>query len=238
MELGDEIDALYGLPLDRFTAARNDLARRLRAEGRREDADGAAARRKPSLAAWAVNRLVREHRHEVNALLDAAATIRGGDHSADAAFRASVDRLVRASRELVAASGRKASDALLQEIATTLRALAAAAPEELVEGRLTESRQASGFADALARPASTGRSTRPTQPAQQAERKRRAAVDRERVAQARRALADARAELRARERAASAAMREAERAGTAAERAAQAVTDAEAELRGARSATR
>jgi hypothetical protein len=201
---GDEIEALYGLPLDRFTAARNDLARRLRAEGRREDAEGAAALRKPSLAAWAVNRLVREHRDDVDALLDAAARIRGGDHSADAAFRASVDRLVRTSRELVAASGRKASDALLQEIATTLRALAAAAPEEPVTGRLTEAREASGFADALTasvpaapgRPCAAGRERAPSRGLLRGSRRH----------------ASPRQGRAWRERAASAAMCEAERA--------------------------
>ena len=48
MASADDIDALYGLPLDEFTQARNDLARRLRrAEARR--GRGVAGLRKPTL---------------------------------------------------------------------------------------------------------------------------------------------------------------------------------------------
>ena len=45
MTLADETDGLYALPLEEFTAARNELARRLRREGRREQADEVAALR-------------------------------------------------------------------------------------------------------------------------------------------------------------------------------------------------
>ena len=53
---------LYGLPLDRFVAERAALAKSLRSEGQREQADQVAKRRKPSVAAWAVNQLVRTQR--------------------------------------------------------------------------------------------------------------------------------------------------------------------------------
>ena len=43
MALPELSDDLYGLPLDAFTAARNELARRLRGEGRRDDAAEIAA---------------------------------------------------------------------------------------------------------------------------------------------------------------------------------------------------
>src|SRR3954453_1910413 len=57
----DEADELYGLPDDEFTAARDALAKRLRGEKRREDADAVKALRRPSVAAGAINRAVREH---------------------------------------------------------------------------------------------------------------------------------------------------------------------------------
>src|SRR3954462_6936203 len=57
----DEADELYGLPDAEFTPARDALAKRLRAEKRREDADAVKALRKPSVAAGAINRAVREH---------------------------------------------------------------------------------------------------------------------------------------------------------------------------------
>ena len=57
----DEADDLYGLPDDEFTAARDALAKRLRGEKRREEADEVKALRRPSVAAAAINRAVREH---------------------------------------------------------------------------------------------------------------------------------------------------------------------------------
>src|SRR3954470_19480390 len=55
----DEADDLYGLALDAFVPERDALAKRLRADGRREDAAAVKALRKPSVAAWAVNQAVR-----------------------------------------------------------------------------------------------------------------------------------------------------------------------------------
>jgi len=57
----DEVDELYGLPDDEFTAARDALAKRLRSEKRRKEADEVKALRRPNVAAGAINRAVREH---------------------------------------------------------------------------------------------------------------------------------------------------------------------------------
>jgi hypothetical protein len=54
-----ELDDLYGVPLDRFVPERAALVRALRSAGEREQAAAVAALRKPSVAAWAVNQLVR-----------------------------------------------------------------------------------------------------------------------------------------------------------------------------------
>ena len=54
-----DVDELFGLPLDEFIPERTALAKSLRAEGRRDEAKEVAATRKPSVAAWAVNQLVR-----------------------------------------------------------------------------------------------------------------------------------------------------------------------------------
>src|SRR2546421_685211 len=70
------IDGLYGLPLGEFTRARNEAAGELRRAGRREEAEQVKALRKPTVAAAAVNLLVREHRREVEEFLGAAATLR------------------------------------------------------------------------------------------------------------------------------------------------------------------
>ena len=190
MTPADEIDALYGLPLDAFTKARNDLARRLRSEGRRDEAAEVASLQKPSLPAWVVNQLARERRDHVGALLAAAKAIKGGADGADEEFRKAADGLVRAARELLEAQGRRASDAVLKEVATTLRATAAEPPKDLETARLTESRESSGF-DALAgvtiAPGSKRAPAKATKTA-------KPSVDRAAVDRARRALTEARNE--------------------------------------------
>jgi hypothetical protein len=52
-----ELDALYQLPLDQFTSARDELAKRLRTDGQAEQAEQVKALRKPTVAVWLVNRL-------------------------------------------------------------------------------------------------------------------------------------------------------------------------------------
>ena len=235
MPLSEKLDALYALPLDEFTKARNDLARELRKDGRRDDAQAVSGLRKPSLAAWVVNQLARRNRKDVDALVAAAAAIRKGDADADERFRRSVDQLVRAARRLLATSGR-GTDAVVQEVATTLRASAAVAPDELTEGRLTVARQASGF-DALAgtslrpakRPAGSSR-------AAAARARKRPSVDRAAVDAARRELDSARDEAQRLRREAAQAERAARRAREAAERAEQRVEERKAALGAVRAA--
>ena len=237
MALSDDIDALYGLPLDAFTQARNDLARRLRTERKPEDAVEVAGLRKPTATAWVVNQLVREHSDDVRALLAAANEIRAGAEDGDARFRESVDRLARSAREILAASGRTASDHVVQEVVTTLRAVAATEPEALETGRLTKGREASGF-DALAgaAPKRAPRSREAKQPSKN--EAPRPSIDRAAVDAARKALSDARAEARELQRAAVAAEREAERARVAHERAEERVAAVQAHLDAARGAGR
>ncbi|HEX8206307.1 MAG TPA: hypothetical protein VF587_09635, partial [Solirubrobacteraceae bacterium] len=57
--LPDDVDALYCRPLDEFVPARAELAKALRADGRRDEAAAVAKLPKPSVAAWAVNQVVR-----------------------------------------------------------------------------------------------------------------------------------------------------------------------------------
>ena len=59
-ELEPRIDALYALPLERFTPERDALAKDLAADGDRAGAARVKALRKPVVAAWAVNALARE----------------------------------------------------------------------------------------------------------------------------------------------------------------------------------
>ena len=143
--IDSEIDRLYGLALEEFTKERDALARRLRADGNRDDAASVAELRKPVLAAWVVNRLARKRRADVEALVEAAAAIRAGKPDADERFRTTADGLARAAREVLAEADRRPSDAVLRDVATTLRAASAADPDVLLAGRLTEPVEATGF---------------------------------------------------------------------------------------------
>jgi hypothetical protein len=108
----DEIaDRLYALPPEEFTWARNQAERELRQAGEREQADLVRALRKPSAAAGAVNRLVRSHRSQVEAFLNAAAELRdaqfagkGDLATAAKAERAALEELVKLGGEPVRAS--------------------------------------------------------------------------------------------------------------------------------------
>jgi hypothetical protein len=63
------IDELFGLPPDRFTPARDELAKQLRDRGDSSAAKSVKGLRKPTLIAWALNQLVRRHRAEIDALI-------------------------------------------------------------------------------------------------------------------------------------------------------------------------
>jgi hypothetical protein len=223
--IDSEIDGLYGLALEDFTKERDALARRLRADGDRDAAASVAELRKPVLAAWVVNRLARTRRADVEALVEAAAAIRAGKPDADERFRTTADGLARAAREVLSEAGRRPSDAVLRDVATTLRAASAADPDALVAGRLTEPVEATGF-EAMAGAAPR----RPASPTAGRPSKKKPQPDRERIQAARKALADARDEARRLGRAADAAEREARRLRADADAADLEVAEARAAL--------
>src|SRR4051812_50221970 len=63
------LDELYHRPLEEFTAARNELAKELRSDGKAEPADWVKGLPKPSRAAWLVNQLSEQKDDEVAELL-------------------------------------------------------------------------------------------------------------------------------------------------------------------------
>jgi hypothetical protein len=218
-----EAARLYGLPLDAFTRERDALARRLRGEGEREAAAEVTALRKPVLAAWVVNQLARRRKAEVRELLQAAKAVKAGRKDAEERFRAAVETLSRSGRALLADDGQQVSDAVLRDVASTLRSGAASESELLSKGTLTQPIEATGFeamADATVRP--DRRSPEP--------RKAEARADRRRVEAAKQAVSEARAEARRLDREADAAESSARKAREAAEQAAERLAEAEARL--------
>jgi hypothetical protein len=131
-----EADELYGLPLREFVPARDALAKRLRGEGRREDAAAVKALRRPSVAAWTVNQLMRTQRRAAEELLESGrelvaaqeAVLGGKRPAADLRAaaerqRAAVDALSRQAPGLLDDEGRGPSTATLERVAETLHAV-------------------------------------------------------------------------------------------------------------------
>ena len=82
---------LYTLPLDEFTAARDALSERLKAEGDAEEAKLVGKLRKPSVAAGALNRAARSNPELVGRLIDSHKMLRQA-RSRQAVEEASVTR--------------------------------------------------------------------------------------------------------------------------------------------------
>jgi len=142
-----EIDRLYQLPPDEFTAARNALAKEAGAEG-------ADVRRlaKPPIAAWAVNQIHWKRRDIYDALIAASNELRKLHKAILSGRRAdireparvhdeAIDAALKAALAILQEEGHSVTDATRQAILTTLRALPADDPP----GRLTRTLQPGGF---------------------------------------------------------------------------------------------
>ena len=148
--MSDEIiDRLYGLPLEEFTQARNTAASGLRKAGQREAADQVKALRKPTLAAGAVNRLVREHRGEVEQFLQAAAALRDAQFSGKGDLAAASRREHEALERLTGLGGEAVRQTLLAA------AVDDEAAHQVLAARLERELEPRGFGTLLAHAPST-----------------------------------------------------------------------------------
>jgi hypothetical protein len=150
-ELESRIDALYALPLERFTPERDALAKELAADGDRAGTARVKALRKPVVAAWGVNALAREDADGVRALIELGDTLRSAHRRAVSGrdvepFRAATEERRQLVNELTRKAGAileragGATSATTDAIAGTLEA--ATVDEETGElvraGRLTK----------------------------------------------------------------------------------------------------
>jgi exonuclease VII small subunit len=158
-----DVARLYGLPLDEFTSARNELARELKRSGDAAAAEGVRKLEKPTRSAGAINRAVRRKRRDAKRLLDAAAKlgeaqeklIEGGERRlVDQAVereRAAVDRLMADVEAELGRDG-EPSETMLDRARATLHAVATN-PElrdELEAGRFTTDHEAVGLGGLVA----------------------------------------------------------------------------------------
>ena len=147
----DDIDRLYELPIEEFTAARNALASK-------SGANGAAIKKlqKPNKPAWAVNQLYWKRRPVYDRLVKASSVLRDAHarrlQGADADIRAveathqeAVKSASEEVRALLRAANDEATPSLMNTVVTTLQAL----PASGRPGRLERPLSPMGF-EALA----------------------------------------------------------------------------------------
>jgi hypothetical protein len=204
-----DVDGLYGLALERFVPARAALAKELRAAGRRDDAKAVAELRKPTVAAWAVNQLVRTQARAMTQLFEAGDLLRdaqeavvagrsdpGTLRAAAQAERQAVDELLSKAGGLLTSDGHALGQAIVERVSATLHAAALDddARELVRDGRLQQELQHVGFGmvgegvAVTARPARDGAAEREHERDRTAaeERVRQRAAAEQREAQARR----------------------------------------------------
>jgi hypothetical protein len=149
-EVADPAD-LYSLPLDQFTVARNRLAQSLRSQDRGDEAEKVEKLRKPSIAAWALNRASRNNPELVERLRESHRLLREADsmeamQSASEGRRQAVSALMEAAVGELRSDGRPDSLQTRDRISSTLLAVATD-PEgeaQLEAGRLARELEPSG----------------------------------------------------------------------------------------------
>lgn len=149
------LDDLYAAEPEEFVAARNALAKQLKAAGDKDTAAEVAKLRRPPVSAWALNQVARSRPDEIEALMTAAADLAGAladPAGADLraiqrAFRSAIEAVVRTTLDVVSSSGRNPSPGLQQAIQATLQAAAVddGIALALRSGVLAEDEPAPGF---------------------------------------------------------------------------------------------
>ena len=156
----DSTEDLYGLPLPRFIPERDALVKALRSEKQRDAAAAAARMRKPSVAAWAVNQLIRTQSKTIRALFQAGddlaraqAAATSGKRTADALHdatrrqRDALENLLQAAKGLLSSDGHPLTAPTLERVADTLRAASidAASRQQVADGCLPQELRFAGM---------------------------------------------------------------------------------------------
>lgn len=140
------LDELFAMPPPAFVSRREELAAQAKADGRVEDARLIHAARRPTLAAWAANLLLRAQQAESRRFLELGRALREAYRTLDADGikelsdqRSSiVSALSRQAAALAREAGHRLSGAAQQDVASTLRAVLADqdAADQWAAGRL------------------------------------------------------------------------------------------------------
>ena len=151
--LEDAVDELYSADLDQFVERRKRLAADAKSDGDPAAAKEIAALRKPTQAAFTVNRLARTDPDAIERLVGLGTELQQAQRSADAAAlrelnrrrRTELNQLVRRAFDVI--GQQKPSAGQREEVAATLQA-ALADPDlatKLQQGTLVRAAESSGF---------------------------------------------------------------------------------------------
>ena len=156
-----DADALYQEDPKTFVAARDRLAKELRAAGQRDQAAEVRALRRPSVSAWALNQVARRDASSIDRLIEAGERARaaqdevlgGADREtlrdAMTERRHALAGVVEAARAIIEESGR-GSDAPARDIESALQgSLTPAFSDALRRGVLTDLDTSAGADDSL-----------------------------------------------------------------------------------------
>jgi hypothetical protein len=155
MGIEDVADELYGLAPEDFTAARNARAKAARTDGDRELTAAITSLRKPTAGAWLLNQLVRQHRGEVESVLELGIRLRAAQGTLGAADLRALDeqrrQLTRAVAQQAVANGvtagRRVSPQVAADVEESLRS-AMVDPDAgaaLASGLLTDTFSSNGL---------------------------------------------------------------------------------------------
>ncbi|MPY48046.1 hypothetical protein [Streptomyces acidicola] len=247
------LDELYTTPPAHFVPRREELAAAARTAGRAEDSRRIRSARRPTLAAWAANLLLRSKPQESRQFLELGSALREAHRTMDPGAikdlsgqrRRVVAALSRQAAQLALDAGHRLSDSVRHEVESTLNAVLADpdAADLWATGRLHSAlTPPAAFPSGTAPAAGTRRKaaspTAPPSPRAQrtdelAERRR---AREEKLAQAHRAAEEAVRRLRDQRTEYAAAEASLEQARDRQDRAQQRVVDAEQQVQQAREA--
>ena len=141
MTLDERVRELYAGPPDTFIDRRKELAKALRADGDKEGAAAVGKLRRPSRAAWALNRVVAAHHDDLNELVDIGRQLQDVQRGAGGGA-ADLRRLAGERRAVIV----RLADAAVAELGGD----DTAALREKLQGTLEAASTESEVADALA----------------------------------------------------------------------------------------
>lgn len=140
-------DELYSLPREEFVASRDARAKQAHSAGQRELATAIRALHKPTVAAWLVNLLAREHPDEIRGLGQLGEALREAHGALDGPALQQLSRqrhelvaaLVRQARSLGHSRGQAVSETVSRELAETFTTALTDpdAADAVAAGRLT-----------------------------------------------------------------------------------------------------